>query len=255
MSDDLKNKILEQIERQHLEPRPTWRFRIERALKHSAVAILFALTALGLAGSVYILVKNGTLEDLRLGPKWGLPALFDFPWQLLVLAAVLGVLSFVVLRHTARLYRVARLWLVAALVFAVVAGAGAAYATNLTGFTFRTGPGRQLFQHGGNPFGGMHGNAVIGIVVSRTTKKWVVDSMTGERWLVIVTEETYFPAGSNIPVGTVVRVVGRCAKNTIYAIGIRPVTGMNDMMRAHDDMMESGGMMNPQIKIIIPGAP
>jgi len=247
MSDDLKDKIFEQIEEQHLEPRPTWRFRIERALKHSAVAILFALTVLGLAGSVYILVENGTLADLRLGPQWGFPGLFDFPWQLLVLAGTFGVLSFVVLRRTARLYRIARLWLVAALVFAVVLGAGAAYATNLTRFTFRTGPGRQLFQRGGNPFGGTRGNAVIGVVVSRTTETWVVDGMTGDRWLVIVTEKTYFPAGSNIAVGTVVRVVGQRVKNTINADGIRPVTGMDDMMRSRHGGMGPDGMMSPEV--------
>jgi len=247
MDDDLKDKILGQIEEQHLEPTPGWRFRLARALKHSAVALLFALTALGLAGSVYILVQNGTLADLRLGPKWGPPGLFDFPWQLLVLVAVLGILSFVVLRRTARLYRVARWWLVAALVVAVVAGACGAYATNLTRFTFRAGPGRQLFQRGGNPFGSMHDGAMIGVVVSRTTQRWVVNSLTGERWLVIITEETYFPAGSDIPVGTVVRVVGRRAKTTITADGIRPVTGMDDMMDSH------GGMMGPEI--LVPGTP
>jgi hypothetical protein len=247
MDDELKQKILEQIEEKHLEPRATWRFRVERALKHSAVAILFALTALGLAGGVYILVENGTLADLRLGPRWAHPAFFDFPWQLLVLVVVFGILSFVVLRRTARLYRVARWWLVAALVVAVVAGAGAAYATNLTRFTFRTGPGRELFRRGGNPFGGMEGSAVIGVVRSRTTERWVVDSLTGERWLVIVTEETYFPAGSDIPVGTIVRVVGRRAKTTIYADGIRPVTGMDDMMRPGEGMMPPG--------ILVPGTP
>jgi hypothetical protein len=247
MDDELKQKILEQIEEKHLEPRATWRFRLERMLKHSAVAILFALTALGLAGSVYILVENGTLADLRLGPRWARPAFFDFPWQLLVLVVVFGILSFVVLRRTARLYRVARWWLVAALVVAVVAGAGAAYATNLTRFTFRTGPGRELFRRGGNPFGGMEGSAVIGVVRSRTTERWVVDSLTGERWLVIVTEETYFPAGSDIPVGTVVRVVGRRVKTTIYADGIRPVTGMDDMMRPGEGMMPPG--------ILVPGTP
>jgi hypothetical protein len=252
MNDDLKDRILEQIEEQHLEPRPTWRFRVERALKHSAVAILFALTALGLAGSVYILVENGTLADLRLGPRWGTPALFDFPWQLLVLVLAFGALSFILLRRTARLYRVARLWLVGALVFAVIAGAGTAYATNLTRFTFRTGPGRELFRRGGNPFGGPQGNAVVGIVVSRTTEKWVVDSMTGKRWLVIVTEETYFPAGSNIAAGTVVRIVGRHAKNTIYAIGIRPVTGMDDMMSSPENSTGSN-MMPPEL--LFPGAP
>src|SRR5450830_400969 len=105
MDDNMKQKILEQIEEQHLEPTPGWRFRLVRALKHSAVAFLFALTALGLAGSVYILVQNGTLDDLRLGPRWAHPAFFDFPWQLLVVVVVLGILSFVVLRRTARLYR------------------------------------------------------------------------------------------------------------------------------------------------------
>ena len=247
MDDDLKQKILGQIEEQHLEPTPGWRFRLVQALKHSAVAILFVLTALGLAGSVYILVQNGTLDDLRLGPRWARPAFFDFPWQLLVLVVVLGILSFVFLRRTARLYRIARWWLVAALVVAVIAGAGAAYATNLTGFTFRVGPGRQLFQRGGNPFGGRPGGAVIGVVASRTTQHWVVDSITGEEWLVIVTEETYFPAGSDIPVGTVVRVVGRRVKSTIYADGIRPVTGMGDMMDPRK------GMMGPEI--VIPGTP
>jgi len=153
----------------------------------------------------------------------------------------------VVLRRTARLYRIARLWLVAALVFAVVLGAGAAYATNLTRFTFRTGPGRQLFQRGGNPFGGTRGNAVIGVVVSRTTETWVVDGMTGDRWLVIVTEKTYFPAGSNIAVGTVVRVVGQRVKNTINADGIRPVTGMDDMMRSRHGGMGPDGMMSPEV--------
>ena len=247
MDDNMKQKILEQIEERHLEPTPGWRFRLVRALKHSAVTILFALTALGLAGSVYILVENGTIADLRLGPRWARPAFFDFPWQLLILVVVLGILSFIVLRRTARLYRVARWWLVAALLVAVVAGAAAAYATNLTGFTFRAGPGRQLFQRGGNPFGGRPGGAVIGVVESRTTQRWVVDSITGEQWLVIVTEETYFPAGSDIPVGTVVRVVGRRAKSTIYADGIRPVTGMDDMMDPRN------GMMGPEI--IIPGTP
>jgi hypothetical protein len=242
MDDDLKQKILEQIEEQHLEPRATWRFRLEHALKHFAVAFLFALTALGLAGSVYILVQNGTLDDLRLGPRWEHPAFFDFPWQLLVLVVVFGILSFIVLRRTARLYRVARWWLVAALIVAVVAGAGAAYTTNLTRFTFRVGPGQELFRRGGNPFGGMMGGAVIGVVVSRTTQRWVVDSLTGERWLVIVTEETYFPSGSDIPVGTIVRVVGRHQKTTVYAVGIRPVTGMDDMMR-------------PGAMIVIPGTP
>ncbi len=252
MDENLKDKILGQIEEQHLEPRATWRFRVERALKHSAVAILFAFTALGLAGSVYILVENGTLADLRLGPRWGAPALFDFPWQLLVLVAAFGFLSFILLRRTARLYRVARVWLVAALVLAVIAGAGAAYATSLTRFTFRSGPGRELFQRGGNPFGGMRGNVVIGVVISRTTERWVVDSMTGERWLVIVTEETYFPAGSNIPVGTVVRVAGRRAKNTIIADGIRPLMGMDDMMRPREDRWEhSAGMP----MIIVPETP
>ena len=246
MDDNMKQKILEQIEEQHLEPTPGWRFRLVRALKHSAVAFLFALTALGLAGSVYILVQNGTLDDLRLGPRWAHPAFFDFPWQLLVLVVVLGILSFVVLRRTARLYRVARWWLVAALIVAVVAGACCAYATNLTRFTFRAGPGQELFRRGGNPFGGMMGGAVIGVVVSRTTQRWVVDSLTGERWLVIVTEETYFPSGSDIPVGTVVRVVGRHQKTTIYAVGIRPVIGMDDMMRP-------GGMMGPEI--LIPDTP
>ena len=242
MDDNMKQKILEQIEEQHLEPTPGWRFRLMRTLKHSAVAILFALTALGLAGSVYILVQNGTLDDMRLGPLWAHPAFFDFPWQLLVLVVILGILSFVVLRRTARLYRVARWWLVAALIVAVVAGACCAYATNLTLFTFRAGPGQELFRRGGNPFGGMMGGAVIGVVVSRTTQRWVVDSLTGERWLVVVTDETYFPSGSDIHVGTIVRVVGRHQKTTIYAVGIRPVLGM-------DDMMGPGGM------IIIPGTP
>lgn len=253
MDDGMKQKILEQIEEQHLEPTPGWRFRLVRTLKHSAVAVLFALTALGLAGSVYILVQNGTLADLRLGPRWAHPAFFDFPWQLLVLVVLLGILSFVVLRRTARLYRVAKWWLVAVLVVAVVAGAGGAYATSLTRLTFRAGPGRGLFQHGGNPFGGMRGGAVIGVVTSRTTQRWVVDSLTGERWLVIVTEETYFPAGSDIPVGTVVRVVGRRAKNTITAAGIRPVSGMDDMMNHHADMMGPGGMMGSGD--LVPGTP
>jgi len=134
-----------------------------------------------------------------------------------------------------------------------VAGAGSAYATNLTRFTFRAGPGRELFQRGGNPFGGMMGGAVIGVVVSRTTQRWVVDSLTGERWLVIVTEETYFPAGSDIPVGTVVRVVGRRVKTTITADGIRPITDMDDMMDHPGSMMGPGGMMGPEI--LIPGTP
>jgi len=179
MDENLKDKILGQIEEQHLEPTSRWRFRLVSALKHSAVAILFALTALGLAGSVYILVESGTLYDLRLGPRWRRPGLFDFPWQLLVLVVLLGVLSFIVLRRTARLYRVARWWLVLALIVAIVAGAGGAYATNLTRLTFHTGPGRELFRRGGNPFGGMHDRAVIGIVVSRTARQWVVDSLTG----------------------------------------------------------------------------
>ncbi|MCX6083345.1 MAG: hypothetical protein NT102_00045 [Caldiserica bacterium] len=247
MDEDLKDKILEQIEEQHMEPRATWRFRLERMLKHSAVAILFVLTALGLAGSVYILVQNGTLADLRLGPKWRPPGLFDFPWQLLVLVVALGILSFVVLRRTARLYRVAKWWLVAVLVVAVVAGAGAAYGTNLTRLAFRAGPGRDLFQRGGNPFGGMRDNAVIGVVKTRTTERWVVDSLTGEHWLVIVTEETYFPAGSDIPLGTIVRVVGRRVRTTIYADGIRPVTGIDDMM---DPL---GGMIPPGI--LVPDTP
>src|SRR5450759_706607 len=246
MDDNMKQKILEQIEEQHLDPRATWRFRLERMLKHSAVAFRFAMTPLDLARRGYILVQNGTLDDLRLGPRWAHPAFFDFPWQLLVLVVVFGILSFVVLRRTARLYRVARWWLVAALVVAVVAGAGAAYATNLTRFTLRAGPGQELFRRGGNPFGGMMGGAVIGVIVSRTTQRWVVDSLTGERWLVIVTEETYFPSGSDIPVGMIVRVVGRHLKTTIYAVGIRPVTGM-------DDMMGTGGMMGPEI--LIPGTP
>jgi hypothetical protein len=253
MDDDLKQKILEQIEEQHLEPTPGWRFRLARALKHSAVAFLFALTALGLAGSVYILVQNGTLADLRLGPQWRPPGLFDFPWQLLVLVILLGVLSFIILRRTARLYRIARWWLVAGLVAAVMIGAGGAYATNLTRFTFRAGPGRQLFQRGGNPFGGMMGGAVIGVVTSRTTERWVVDSLTGERWLVIITEETYFPAGSDIPVGTVVRVVGRRVKTTITAEGIRPVTGMDDMMDPRGDRNGPGGRMGPEL--LVPGTP
>lgn len=253
MDDNLKDKILGQIEEQHLEPTPGWRFRLARALKHSAVAILFALTALGLAGSVYILVETGTLYDLRLGPRWEAPRLFDFPWQLLIVVILLGVLSFVVLRRTARLYRIARWWLVLALIVAVVAGAGGAYATNLTGLTFRTGPGRELFRRGGNLFGRVHDGAVIGVVMSRTTRQWVVDSLTGERWLVIITEDTYFPAGSDIPVGTVVRVVGRRARSTITAVGIRPVTGMDDLMNMHGGMMGQGGMMGPEI--IIPGTP
>jgi len=253
MDENLKDKILGQIEEQHLEPTPGWRFRLVSALKHSAVAILFVLTALGLAGSVYILVESGTLYDLRLGPKWGPPCLSDFPWQLLVVVVLLGILSFVVLRRTARLYRVARWWLVLALIVAVAAGAGGAYATNLTGLTFRTGPGRELFRRGGNLFGGMHQGAVIGVVMSRTTRQWVVDSLTGQRWLVIITEETYFPAGSDIPVGTVVRVVGRRAKTTITAVGIRPVTSMDDMMGQGGGMMGQGGIMGPGV--IVPEAP
>lgn len=253
MDENLKDKILGQIEEQHLEPTPGWRFRLVSALKHSAVAILFVLTALGLAGSVYILVESGTLYDLRLGPKWGPPCLSDFPWQLLVVVVLLGILSFVVLRRTARLYRVARWWLVLALIVAVAAGAGGAYATNLTGLTFRTGPGRELFRRGGNLFGGMHQGAVIGVVMSRTTRQWVVDSLTGQRWLVIITEETYFPAGSDIPVGTVVRVVGRRAKTTITAVGIRPVTSMDDMMGQSGGMMGQGGIMGPGV--IVPEAP
>ena len=66
-------------------------------------------------------------------------------------------------------------------------------------------------------------------------------------------KKTYFPAGSDIPVGTVVRVVGRRAKTTINADGIRPVTGMDDMMDPRGGMMGPGGMMDPEI--IIPGTP
>jgi hypothetical protein len=54
-------------------------------------------------------------------------------------------------------------------------------------------------------------------------------------------------------VGTVVRVVGRRAKNTITALGIRPVTGMDDLMNMHGGMMGQGGMMGPGI--VVPGAP
>ena len=246
-NDTMKQKVLEQIEEQHLEPTPGWRFRLVAALRHSAVAILFALTALGLAGSVYILVENGTLADLWLGPRWGRPRFFDFPWQLFLLVLVFGALSFVLLRRTARLYRVARVWLVAALVGAILLGAGAAYASNFTRFTFRTGPGQRLFQHGGNPFGDVRGKAVVGIVQSRTTTRWVVDDLTGQRWLVIVTEDTYFPMGSDIPAGTVVRVVGRRVRTTIYAEGIRPVTEMDELMRP------GGGMMGPGATV--PGMP
>jgi len=254
MNDELKDRILEQIQEQHLEPRPSWWFRLRGTVKHFAVAILFALAALGLAGCIYILVENGTLADLRLGPQWARPAFFDLPWQLLVLTVVLGVMSFALLRHTARLYRVARGWLITGLIVAVVAGAGAAYATSLTRYAFRTGPGRQFFAHGGNPFWSPRSGAVVGIVVSRTTKRWAVDGMTGQRWLVIVTKKTYFPAGSDIPVGTVVRVIGRRAQNTIYADGIRPIAGLDDMMRPGGSGMTRPGdtMLLP---IILPEAP
>jgi len=99
----------------------------------------------------------------------------------------------------------------------------------------------------------MMGGAVIGVVTSRTTERWIVNSLTGERWLVIVTEETYFPAGSDIDVGTVVRVVGRRVKTTIYAVGIRPMTGMDDMMDPRDGMMGPGDMMGPEV--LVPGTP
>jgi len=241
MNEGLKQKILEEIEEEHLAPRPSWWFRLRRTLKHSAVAFLFVVTALGLAGSVFILVENGTLADLWLGPRWASPQFFDFPWQLLLLVLVLGILSFFVLRSTSRLYRISRGWLVAALIAAVVVGAGAAYASNLTRVTFRTGPGRELFRRGGNLWGDNRGTAIVGVLTSRTTEQWVVDSLTGERWLVIVTQETYFPEGSDIPVGTIVRVIGKRVRSTIHARGIRPVPDMHDMMD-QDFMWE---MMHP----------
>lgn len=248
MGEDLKQKIMEEIEEEHLEPRPSWWFRLMRTLKHSIVAILFVLTATGLSFSVYILVANGTLADLWMGPRWLRPRFFDFPWQLLLLVVLFGFLSFIALRGTARLYRISRGWLILALVGVVIAGAGAAYAGNLPRVTFRTGPGRELFRRGGNLWGEDMGNAVVGVVTSRTTEQWVVDGITGERWLVIVTQETYFPEGSDIPVGTIVRIVGPHIRTTIHAVGIRPVPSMHDLMQ---DMMRSeGGGLQPQSWII-----
>jgi hypothetical protein len=230
VDDNMKERVLEQIEEQHLEPMPTWKFRLSAWLHRSAVALLFVLTALGLAGSVFILVENGTLEDLRLGPRWVRPTFSDFPWQLWLLVIVVGCLAFWFLRRTSRMYRVRRSVLIGALVLAVVLGAGAAYATSVARLTLRWGPGRALFFRGGNPMGNPYGGAVVGMLVVRTTDRWTVGGMMGETWLVIIQEDTYFPDGSDIDLGTIIRIVGPREGMTIRARGIRRVTGMEDFM-------------------------
>ncbi|MBT9175576.1 MAG: hypothetical protein DDT22_01256 [candidate division WS2 bacterium] len=222
----IKDKILEAIKSKQVSMKPRWHFIAKSLLVASG--LIFAFLAL-------IFLISFTLFNLRFSGAWYLP-LFGFrgwrilltslPWMVIGLSILLIVITEILAKNYAPVYRKPILLSVVVIIVIALISSFALYATPMHQRLFiysrdqrlpLTGP---LYRH----YGMMRTSEFTpGTITLFINNDFRILTPLQESFLVKTSADTVFPRGRELLIGDTVVVIGKKEDGTIFALGIRKI--------------------------------
>jgi len=224
----IKDKILEAIKSKQVRIKPRWHFIAKSLLV--ATGLIFAFLA-----SIFLI--SFTLFNLRFSGAWFLPVfgfrgwrilLTSLPWLVIGLSILLIVITEILAKNYAPVYRKPILLSVVVIIVIALISSFALYATPMHQRLFiysrdqrfpLTGP---LYRQ----YGMMrHSEFTPGTITLFINNDFRISTPLKESFLVKTSADTIYTHGRELFVGETVVIIGRKEDGTIFALGIRKIRG------------------------------
>ena len=221
MSDNLEQKIIEQIKQENLEPTPRWHFLLKEWLVWSVGVLSLLVGAAAVSVIIYLFRNNDLFIYNQVGRSFGGWLLLSLPYFWIFFLALFVWLLFYNIKHTKRGYRYP-LFLIAS--FSVIASIFLGGVFSLFGLGERIDDvlGRQapfydtIFNPHINIWSHPEEGRLSGLVITNfDDNNFVLVDRDGEEWAVVYSGKN--KGGNNIiVVGQPVRVIGRVGGESLF---------------------------------------
>ncbi len=217
----LEDKIKEKIKGK--KPRSKEIFVVSSIVKEVITALIWIITVL-LLGAVIYLIQSTPFRVFTM-PRFIFPAIIGLPWELIILAIVLIIILYLILKTISTFYRNKSI-LILILIISLVIGYFSAEAIGLNKIISETETIRPLYQRQGRLVAPNRGPAVVGEIIDiKNMEKFTLQDLAKTKWQVLVSKETEIM--TSIEKGQFVSVIGDKHNNEIRALIIRPIKGKN----------------------------
>lgn len=219
--DKLEDKIKEKIKGK--KPRSKEIFVIHSIVKEITTALIWIITVL-LLGAIIYLIQSTPFRVFTM-PRFIFSAIIGLPWELIILAVVLIIILYLIIKTISTLYRNKSI-LILILIISLAIGYFSAEAIGLNKIISETETIRPLYQRQGRLIAPSRGPAVVGEIIDiKNMERFILQDLAKKKWQVLVSEETEIMA--NIEKGQFVSVIGDKHNNEIRALIIRSIKGKN----------------------------
>jgi hypothetical protein len=226
MNDDIKNKILAEIQSGQLKQRPRWYFVLRGTLVGIGIGLVFCLVLYLASFILFILRQTG----VWFVPAFGFRGWFVFfrslPWLLIALSAIFIIVLELLVRRYAFAYREPLVYSVFGIVLVVFAGGFLLFETSLHRALFLgaehnnvPSPIGILYRgYGAQRFDDIHAGQIVATTSGGFVLQEAFDNSTAT---VLVASDTALPTDVLIMPSDTVVVFGSEANDIIQAVGIR----------------------------------
>lgn len=232
MSKDLREGVMDLIQKQKVAMRPRWHFLLLSTLATAGVLILVVALLYIVSLTLFFMRESGGWYAPIFGSRGWFVLLHSAPILLLVLIALFAVLLEILVRKYSFAYRTPLTMSLGGILVLVFAGGFMIAQTSLhrrLEFAARLG---QLPPPMGMWYGGMMrppkpGDMHRGIVIIESSGQFVLVEKDGAGTsTIMVTPKTRFPYGEDFSTGDTILVIGdNETAGTIRAFGIRKIDG------------------------------
>ena len=220
--NDLSAVIMEKIEKEGIKIRSKYLVLAEKLGLGSSLVLSIIISALFVNLILYWLKSSQNLDFLSFGSLGFLAFLESFPYLWLVAVVVFLIIASLILKKYDISYQKPYTWLVLTILFlafmvggvVAVSGINEKLAQQVSKGRFF--PLKPFYQKG---YGLKKKNGIVGKIIKVEKSSLLVD-VAGQSVKVIFDQQTRFPHGQDFHLGDWIRVVGKYQGNDFYAQGI-----------------------------------
>ena len=238
--DSIKESVLSKIESGQIKMKPKWQF-ILKALFVIFGITLSALTIIFLGSFIFfVLRQNGLLFVPAFGLRgWG-AFIFSLPWALILVSLIFLFILEILVRRYSFAYRKPILYSLVGIIVLVLL---VSFVMSRVGLHQRA----LIFSRTGNlPIAGplyrnyeenKPENVYFGEITSLNSEGFNMTGRNNEEFQVIFTPDTFFPTGKDFHQSDRVVVLGDRNGSLVTALGVREVSGVDDIFGRSRMMM------------------
>jgi len=227
---DLKKKINNTIRKKRVKMRSRFSVMAEKIGLESA-AVLFTLTTILIIGLIgYVLIESGTLEFTDFGLRGFNIILIHFPYELLIIAAVLIIITGYILKSFDFSYKKNFSLIIALIIFGVVLFGLTSAAFNIPRKIHNLAQKKNIplvsrFFEKRIGYNLKKGSAQIGEITEIKDDYFFIKTPLNEKIKILYDRETLMPQNINLEIGQKIAVLGQLENGLVKARSIKIFSG------------------------------